>query len=358
MNGDIVMSRDYPEKEYIIYWYDNGSGEQDDIVHSYRMVNYRVSALYPAIMINYGFLSRNVKNPDKFREIRDTRLELKKKKDPRQAPLKIVINSTFGASKDKFNPLYDPLMANNVTIAGQLLLLDLVEKLEPYAQVINTNTDGVFLKVEKESDIQVIKEVAAEWEKRTRLDLEWDEFFKIYQKDVNGYIIIDKNGKFKSKGSYVKKLNNLDYDLAIVNQALVNWFTKNIPIEETINNCNELREFQKVVKVTNKYICALHGEQRLNEKVLRVFADKRDDAQGVFKVKLKVKDGIEQEVPEKIGNTPDKCFIDNDDIKGKLIPDYLDKQYYIDLAQKRLNDFLGISNKKPKKKKEDDVKSA
>lgn len=27
MNGDIVKSRDYPEREYIDYWYVNGSGE-------------------------------------------------------------------------------------------------------------------------------------------------------------------------------------------------------------------------------------------------------------------------------------------------------------------------------------------
>ncbi|MGL5717265.1 MAG: hypothetical protein ACRCX2_29910 [Paraclostridium sp.] len=39
-------------------------------------------------------------------------------------------NSTYGASKDKFNNLYDPLMANNVCITGQLLLVDLLEKLE------------------------------------------------------------------------------------------------------------------------------------------------------------------------------------------------------------------------------------
>lgn len=27
MNGDIVKSRDYPEMEYISYWYASGSGE-------------------------------------------------------------------------------------------------------------------------------------------------------------------------------------------------------------------------------------------------------------------------------------------------------------------------------------------
>jgi hypothetical protein len=71
------------------------------------------------------------------------------------------------------------------------------------------------------------------------------------------------------------------------------------PLEETINTCNELREFQKVVKVSSLFLYGLHGEHRLNDRVLRVFADKRENAQGVFKVKLKTKDGIEQEVAEK-----------------------------------------------------------
>jgi hypothetical protein len=328
----------------------------DDIVHTYRMENCRKGALYPAIMIEYGYLSRNVTNPEKYTEIRDTRLELKAKKDPRQLPYKIVLNSTFGASKDQYNPLFDPLQANNICIAGQLLLLDLIEKIEPYCKLIQSNTDGLFMKVENESDVEVIKSVAKEWETRTRLDLEWEIFDKIYQKDVNNYIIIDKNGKYKSKGAYVKKLNNLDYDLPIVNQALINYFTKGTSIEETINNCNELREFQKIVKVSSLYKHALHGDVQLPEKVLRVFADSREDSKGVFKVKHKMKDGIMQDVAEKIGNTPERCFINNEDIKGVTIPEYLDKQYYIDLATERLNAFLGIPKKrKTKKKKGEEV---
>lgn len=135
-----------------------------------------VASLYPSIMIEYDYISRNVKNPLKYTEIRDTRLELKRKKDPKQAPYKIVLNSTYGAMKDQYNPLYDPLMANNVCLAGQLLLLDLIEKIEPYCKLIQSNTDGLFMKVEKESDIDLIKEVAKEWETRTRLDLEWDVY--------------------------------------------------------------------------------------------------------------------------------------------------------------------------------------
>jgi hypothetical protein len=315
-----------------------------------------VASLYPSLMIEYGYISRNVNEPNKFREIRDKRLELKAKKDPRQLPMKIVINANYGAMKDKYNPLFDPLMSNNVCLSGQLLLLDLIEKLEPYCKLIQSNTDGVFIKVEKESDIEVVKCIAKEWETRTRLDLEWEVFEKIYQKDVNNYIIIDKNGKYKSKGAYVKKLNNLDYDLPIVNKALINYFTKGIEIEQTINECDQLREFQKIVKVSRLYLHALHGEEMLPERVLRVFADKREDAKGVFKLKRKTnKEGIEQEVAEKIGNTPDRCFIDNDEVKDKLIPEYLDKQYYIDLAQERLNAFLGIPKKRKSTKKKKEV---
>lgn len=93
-------------------------------------VNVDVASYYPTLMIVYNYLSRNVKDPDKFKDIYFKRLEYKKNKDKRQAPLKIVLNSTYGAMKDKHNPLYDPLQANNVCIGGQILLLDLIEKLE------------------------------------------------------------------------------------------------------------------------------------------------------------------------------------------------------------------------------------
>lgn len=207
------------------------------------------------------------------------------------------------------------------------------------------------MKVDDEEKVELIKNAAKEWEIRTRLDLEWEVFDKIYQKDVNNYIIIKNNGKYKSKGSYVKELTNIDYDLPIVNKALVEYFVNGKPMSDTINECNKLREFQKIVKVSRLYKHALYGEEKLSDRVLRVFASIDENAPGVFKVKRKMKDGIEQDVAEKIANTPPKCFINNEDVKEELVPDYLDKNYYIEVAQKRLNDFLGISNKKKKKVK-------
>ncbi|MEH6940794.1 hypothetical protein [Bacillus sp. JJ722] len=298
-----------------------------------HFINIDVASYYPALMIEYDYLSRNVKNPEKFSEIRDTRLKYKAAKDKRQAPLKIVINGTYGAMKDKYNGLYDPLMANNVCIGGMTLLLDLIEKLEPHCQIIQSNTDGVLVKLYHEDDYDLIDDICYEWEQRTKMELEFDEFVKVIQKDVNNYILVDADGKYKSKGAYVKKLNSLDNDLPIVNEAIVNWFVKGIDPEETIFSCKELIKFQKIVKISSKYDYARYGTRRLYEKVFRLFAsiDEND------KELRKVKNGVD----EKIAYTPERCFIVNEDVSDKKIPLKLDYWWYWDLAVKRINDFIG-----------------
>jgi DNA polymerase elongation subunit (family B) len=304
-------------------------------------INIDVASYYPALMIEYGYLSRNVKNPDKFREIRDRRLQYKAAEDKREAPLKIVINGSYGAMKDQYNGLYDPLMANNVCIAGMTLLLDLIEKLEPHCEIIQSNTDGVLVKLYKEEDFEIIDDICYEWECRTKMVLEFDTFAKVIQKDVNNYILVpdgplyNKKGKplWKTKGGYVKKLNPLDYDLPIVNEAVVNFFVKGIDPEETIFNCTELVKFQKIVKISNKYDYARYGTRRLNEKVFRVFAsvDEND------KELTKVKNGSS----EKISYVPERCFIVNDDVTEMKIPTKLDYWWYWNLAVDRINAFRG-----------------
>lgn len=258
-------------------------------------------------------------------------------------------------------------MSNSITITGQLLIVDLIEKVEPYCELIQSNTDGIYMKVDNYEMAEKVKKIAAEWEKRTRLELEWDEHVKIYQKDVNNYVLIDKDGKYKSKGAYVKKLNDLDYDLPIVNKAMINYFVKGIPIEDTILPCNELREFQKIVKLKAPYKnayknCTFSKKKVLNEKTgkmktekswdengeilqdktFRVFASTREEDGSIFKKK-------EDKNPEKFANTPEKCFIYNDNVLGITVPDYLDKHYYINLAQERIDQFLGVDKKAKKK---------
>lgn len=304
-------------------------------------INVDVESYYPAEMIAHELLSRNVRDPSKFKGIRDHRIELKHAKDPRQKALKLVINGTFGASKDKFNALYDPRQANMVCVNGQLMLIDLMHKLvrDAGAEIIQSNTDGVLIRMPDGFDggpdafYDRVDDVAYEWEHRTGMGLEFDEFTRVYQKDVNNYVLVAADGSMKTKGAYVKKLGPLDYDLAVVNKALVEYMVHGVPVEDTIAADDDLIDYQRVVKVSGKYKYGVHGHERLTDRCFRVFASTRESDGMIGRVKAgKAK-------PEKFGNTSEHSFIDNGDVHGKKCPDYLDKGWYIQLAKTRLAQF-------------------
>lgn len=306
------------------------------------IIHVDVNSFYPSIMIEYDMLTRNVQDKAAYKKIYDTRLALKKAgKKKEQAPYKIILNSTFGICKDPFNPAYDPRRANEVCVNGQLLLLDLIEHLEGHCELIQSNTDGLIIKIpDTDEAFEMIDDICFEWENRTRMKLGLDVINEIYQKDVNNYLWIDEEGNLERKGKYVKELNDLDYDLAIVNRALVNYMAYGVPVEKTINECDELRDFQKVVKVSNKYLFGQHNGRRLNDKTFRVFASKDHNDTSIYKVKEKPDGAFDDPYKiEKFADTPIHCFIENGDINGVKCPAKLDKQYYIDLAKKRLQDY-------------------
>lgn len=295
-----------------------------------------VGQLYPNIMRIYNLLSRAARKPEMLGYVLDTSMRLKaegKKKE--REPYKRQCNIFYGAEGDKFNPLYDPLHRTLVCVFGQVFLIDLIDKIEDIIFLINSNTDGIFFKVKKK-DIPELKRRVAEWEERTQLQMEYAEFTKFISKDVNNYLAVKANGGIHAKGAYVKDLNDLDYDLPIVNEALRNYMIFGTPVEITINACSDFRKFQKIVKLSNKYRWVEHertsGNIKYDNKAYRTFAssDNRDG-------RLLKCDGVRN--PAKFGNTPDRCFIYNDDLTGVKIPEKLDRQWYIDLAKKRLEDF-------------------
>lgn len=305
------------------------------------LINVDVESYYPSEMIVHGFLSRNVSNPSKFAWIKSHRLELKHAGDKRQKSLKVVINGTYGASKDPTNELYDPKQANQVCINGQLMLIDLMWHLTSGcgAEIIQSNTDGVLIKMPDgfaggpDAFYSAVDDIAAEWEIRTGMQLEFDEYTKVYQKDVNNYILVAEDGHTKGKGAYVKELSELDADMPVVNRALIAYMVDGVPPEATINAATELIDFQRIVKLSGKYLYCMHGRERLQNKCFRVFASKRPRDGGIFKVKRVGKK------PEKFACTSENVFIDNGDINGKTAPDFLDRRWYIDLAYKRLEQF-------------------
>lgn len=328
-----------------------------------------VASLYPSEMIQYNLLSRSAKNKDRYVEIYHKRLQLKaegKKKE--QAPYKIVLNATYGIQNFKYSPMYDPQRAHRVCFLGQLALLDLSEKVEHLGQISQLNTDGLYIKInETKGCEEEFYRICEDWEKRYRLNLEFDVVKALYQKDVNNYIEVyekvDKNGNpiIKAKGSMVKDLSELDYDLPIVNFAIRAYFVYGVPPEKTVQDNNNLIDFQKIYHVSSLYDralknCTFSKESYIKEetgrkntrtvwnndgivfeteRTFRVFASKDQNEGALYKQKI-------GKNPEKFAGSPEHCFIENGNIVGKTCEEYidvLDKQWYIDEAYRRIRQF-------------------
>lgn len=312
-----------------------------------------VSQYYPSLTVGHNYFSRATSEEGKKRYDMMRRESIRLKKFPelktKRNGYKLCNNKAYGCMKDKYNALYDPLMANNICVTGQLALLLLIEMLEPVCQLIQSNTDGLIVKLASLDDYELIDDICWEWEKMTGVKLAFDPIItKIYQKDVNNYLFINEDGEVESKGAYVKGLSALDNDLPVVNKALKEYMINGTPVETTINSAEDLIDFQKIVKLSSKYNYVLHNDKEYRNKCYRVFASKSDQDGIIYKVKLrerKVEAGLT--VPDtpkidKFANTPERCFMENGDIRGKQVPSNLDRQYYIDLAHERLRQFGGV----------------
>jgi len=304
-----------------------------------KMYHADVTSYYPSMMIKYNFLTRNSKTPEKFKEVYDTRVALKKAgKTKEQAPFKIILNSQFGITKDKYSQAYDPVQANNICINGQLLLLDLIEKLEfrlgDRFELLQSNTDGLIVKIaEDEKSEKIFRHIVKEWCDRTGLGMGADPLTRIIQKDVNNYLFLFENGKLERKGAYVMETSDLSNNMAIVNEALVNYMAKDISVEDTINSCDDVTKFQIVYRISSSYKYGFHNGKYIPNKTFRVFASK-DKNDGFI---ARCRD--HGTTPEKFQNSPEHCFIYNKSLKDVPMFLKLDKKWYIKLAKKRLADF-------------------
>lgn len=310
-----------------------------------------VSQYYPSLTVGHNYFSRATSEEGKKRYDMMRKESIRLKAFPelatKRSGYKLCNNKAYGCMKDKYNALYDPLMANNICVTGQLALLLLIEMLEPNCTLIQSNTDGLIVKLHSLDDYEFIDDICWEWEKMTNVKLAFDPIItKIYQRDVNNYLYIDELGKVEAKGGEVKKLSNLDNDLPIVNKAMREYMINGTPVEQTINNASDLIDFQKIVKLSGKYDFMLLAGKKYTNRCFRVFASNHKGADTIYKCKLRqreVQAGLT--VPDtpkcdKVANTPHKCFMYQGDITGMKVPDYLDRSWYIQTAKERLRRFI------------------
>ena len=313
--------------------------------------NKDVASYYPHLMTLCGYTSRNIPSAEIFENVLDTRMKAKASGDKATAnALKLVVNTTYGALLNKYNDLFDPLMGRSVCITGQLFLLELAEHL--YSEVdglkiVQLNTDGIMLECDRDQ-LELVDSICEEWQSRTGFELETDSVSKIAQKDVNNYVEVQADGKSKAKGGYLVKgistvgAFNINNSCCIVATALKEYFVNGTPVEETINNCTDIFQFQIIAKAGAKYREAYHMVDDVKEpvqKVNRVYATADERYGKLFKVKA------EDDSTAKIEMLPEHCIIDND---NQLSISDVDKSFYIEMAKKRVNDFKGI---KPEKKR-------
>lgn len=313
--------------------------------------NKDVASYYPHLMTLCGYTSRNIPSADVFENVLDTRMKAKASGDKATAnALKLVVNTTYGALLNKYNDLFDPLMGRSVCITGQLFLMELAQHL--YAdisglKIVQLNTDGIMVECSK-ADLDKLNEICDEWQARTGFELEEDSVVKIAQKDVNNYVEVQPGGKAKAKGGYLVKgistvgAFNINNSCCIVATALKEYFVNGTPVEDTINQCDDIFQFQIVAKAGAKYKEAYHVVGDVKEpvqKVNRVYATADTKYGKLFKVKA------EDDSTAKIEMLPEHCIIDND---NQLSISDVDKTFYIEMAKKRVNDFKGI---KPERKR-------
>ncbi|WP_418808922.1 ERF family protein [Phascolarctobacterium faecium] len=337
----------------------------DQSTEEMKIVDIDVGSYYPSMMLEYGYISRSIPSAEGYANVHNTRIKAKHEGDDETAgALKLVLNSTYGAMKNQYNPLYDPRGANHICITGQLLLTDLIEKLEDVEgfSLIQSNTDGLMIKFPVANEKQINK-IVEEWEQRTRLNMEYTEIHRIAQKDVNNYIVqvgatylirdgvktFTKEDKLKinTKGGYVSLWQGGSFknnSLIIVHKAIVEYFMNSVPVEDTINKAENIFDFQMICKTGGTFqntVWAVGDDQITVQRVNRVYAVK-DQKYGLI---YKVKDGRLHKMPD----VPEHCYVDNTNCLK--IAD-IDRSFYIELAKKRIADFLGNTQKTKKKRKE------
>ena len=292
-----------------------------------------VASMYPSFIVQYGWFPTHLGKAglDVYIDLYHQRLHAKHSGQKlKNLALKLVLNSVTGKMQQETSWLYDPKSVFKIRINGQLVLLMLADILLQYGcEIIQVNTDGVMFiaKKDRESDIM---ESVSELEQLTKLSFEADRYEAFYQYAVNDYFGVVNENKIEKKGMFITE-NKLGKGLTptIIPKAVIAYFTKHIPIRDTIRNCNDIYEFLMAQRVDKKFKIEYnnHYVQRIN----RYYASTK----GYWLYKIKHENGKES-FENMLTKSGVKILnkIDNTDV-----PDDINYAYYESEARKIINDL-------------------
>jgi len=288
----------------------SGIYESDD---KFIIVDADVASLYPSLAITLGLYPEHL--GDKFANVYEKgivkpRLKAKEEGDKVMADgFKLSANSVYGKSNSEYSFLCDPLYTLKTTLAGQLALCQLSEMLMsqiPYLQMLQINTDGLTVKIPIEYG-KLYWEICQEWEKITKLELEYVAYSKMIIRDVNNYIAVaSKTGKIKYKGTFKDNYEmrkddewHKSFSQGIVATSVNKYFLENVPVEKTIKECRDIFEFCKTGNTIGKWWAETFDKNAKGEEINIVKQQKNNryflSKDGVYfrKCSIKEKDGVE-----------------------------------------------------------------
>lgn len=211
------------------------------------LIDIDVASLYPSMLIEYEFYPKHLGKEflEVYKQIKDERIEAKHNGDKvKNETLKLALNGLSGNLQNEHNFCYSPFAVMQIRINGQLLLLMLAEKLTQIGcRIVQANTDGLFVLLKKDVYSKV-NSICREWEQLTKLTLEEDRFKAMYQYAINDYFAITEDNKVKEKGMFITAVK-LGKGLTpkIIPKAVISFFKDGIPVEDTIKNCTDIRDF-------------------------------------------------------------------------------------------------------------------
>ena len=314
----------------------------------YCWLNVDAESYYPSMLIQFKTLSRNVSNPDALKYVFEERMRIKHKPektaedDSIQKADKLILNTTFGASGNKWLDLYDPYMCTKTCRVGQIFLASFackINKTIPIATIIQTNTDGILVYLLRK-DLDKLKELEHEWTRVSGINMEEDYVAKIWQRDVNNYLLVMTNGKVKRKGGW---LNDTIYRPGYVTLASLQAFVctkaaqkyllNKESVFKNIVSCTNLNDFAMVCTKGPTYRGVIqmmgNGTERELFKANRVIATIDENYGLIYKYKIYKGERRLAKMP----NIPEHCLPVNEDLSSydfrKDIQPRLDYSYYI-----------------------------
>lgn len=299
---------------------------------NYKLFDIDAESFYPWIILNLGLFPKHLGRQvvEIYRSFVLRRLKAKHEGNKKVSDsLKITINGFFGKLGSAYSLFYSPELLIQVTITGQLLLLMLAERFELAGiPVISGNTDGIVVKCHKDQ-IKLKDQIVKQWEIDCDFKTETNEYSALINRDVNCYIAVkaptQKSPKatIKTKGNLFNRSGlskNPTGEICI--DAIESFLCDNVPIEETVRACTDIRKFIHVRKVDGGAVRLGSDCNEFLGKAIRWYYSTASDGELVY-----AKNG--NRVPQSAGAKPIMDLPDS-------FPGDVDYEHYIATAKKML----------------------